>query len=78
MEEHLDCSPFEAIAYTEWPKPDRMVHPLKASTQEAEAGRSLWAWGQHGLHNEFKASQMWSQKQKQKKHWWWEAIILYS
>jgi hypothetical protein len=27
------------------------------STQEAEAGRSLWVWGQPGLQSEFQNSQ---------------------
>lgn len=38
--------------------PGMVVHACNHSTQglRAEAGRSLWVWGQSGLHREFKTS----------------------
>jgi hypothetical protein len=34
-----------------------VTYPFNPSTQEAEAGRSLWVWGQPGLQSEFQDSQ---------------------
>ena len=34
-----------------------VTHPFNLSTQEAEAGRSLWVWGQSSLQSEFQDSQ---------------------
>ena len=34
-----------------------VAHTFSASAQEAEAGRSLWVWGQPGLQSEFQDSQ---------------------
>jgi hypothetical protein len=38
-------------------KPGMGAHTFDSSIQEAEAGRSLWVWGQPGLHSEFQVSQ---------------------
>jgi hypothetical protein len=37
--------------------PEVMVQAFDPSTQEAEADRSLWVWGQPDLHSEFQDSQ---------------------
>ena len=49
-----------------------VVYTFNPSTWEAEAGRSLWAWGQPSLHSELQASQehretLTKKKNKQKK-----------
>ena len=40
-----------------------VAHVLNPSTQEAEAGGSLWSRGQVGLQNEFQDSQGYTEKQ---------------
>ena len=42
------------------------VHSSNHSTQEAEAERSLWVWGQPGLQSEFQDSQGYTEKLSQK------------
>jgi hypothetical protein len=40
------------------PRPSMVSHTFNPSTQEAEAGRSLWVWGQPGvLYSEVQDSQ---------------------
>ena len=38
------------------------MHVFNPITQEAEAGRSLWVWGQHDLQREFQGSQDYPEK----------------
>jgi hypothetical protein len=39
-----------------------VAHTFNPSTQEAEAGGSLWVWGQPDLYSEFQGSQSYSEK----------------
>jgi hypothetical protein len=39
-----------------------VVHAIHSSAQEAEAGRSLWVWGQPGLQSEFQGSQVYVER----------------
>ena len=42
--------------------PGMTTYTFNPSTQEAETGRSLWAWGQPGLQSKFQDSQSYTEK----------------
>ena len=39
-----------------------VVHTFNPNAQEAEAGRTLWVWGQPSLHSKFQHSQDYIEK----------------
>lgn len=49
-----------------------VVKKFKASIWKAVSGRSLWVWVLHGLHNEFKAVQEYTERSYLKKKTKWK------